>query len=78
MSLGMLAFMPGPAELFVIFMISVIPAIAFWRICTKAGYPGALGLLWFIPLANICLLLYLAFADWPVLKQMNIPQHLND
>ena len=63
---------PGGAELVVIFFVtlfvSVLPAIAFWRICSKAGFPGVLGLLMFVPIANVLLPLYLAFAEWPVLR----------
>ena len=65
--------MPGPAELFVIFIIAIfacfLPVIAYWKICSKAGFHGALGLLIVVPIANIILPLYLAFADWPALKE---------
>jgi len=46
----------------------VIVVIPFWRICQKAGYPGALGLLTVIPLVNLVFLYYLAFATWPAHK----------
>ncbi|MHC4540077.1 MAG: hypothetical protein ACYTEK_08020 [Planctomycetota bacterium] len=62
---------PGPFELLIILFVSafvfIIPVIAFWKICVKAGFPGPLGLLMLVPLANIFLPLYLAFADWPAL-----------
>ena len=62
----------GYLEIMVVFLISIIafilPVIAFWKICSKAGFPGILGLLTIVPIANIILLLYLAFAEWPVLK----------
>ena len=45
--------------------------IAFWRICSKAGYPGPLALLILVPFGNIILPLFLAFAEWPVLKHQN-------
>lgn len=47
-------------------LLTVIP---FWKICTKAGFPGPLALLMLVPLANIILPFYLAFADWPALRQ---------
>jgi hypothetical protein len=62
-------FFGGGAELMVISIMSIIPVVAFWKICAKAGFPGALGILIIVPLANIVLVLYLAFADWPALKQ---------
>ncbi|WP_405231067.1 hypothetical protein [Lentisalinibacter salinarum] len=47
---------------------AAIVVVPFWRICQKAGYPGALGLLIIVPLANIVFLYYLAFAAWPAHK----------
>jgi hypothetical protein len=65
--------MPGPAEYLVILFIVIIPivitVIPYWKICTKAGFPGPLSLLMLVPIANIILLFYLAFADWPSLHQ---------
>jgi hypothetical protein len=69
--------MPGSAELLVIcaaivfgflftLLVTVLP---FWMICKKAGFPGALSLLMLVPIANIILPFYLAFADWPALRQ---------
>ena len=73
MSMDIIAFMsPGPMEMLVVLFISafafILPVIAFWKICSKAGFSGALGLLMLIPLANIILPLYLAFAEWPALR----------
>ena len=48
--------------------VSVLMIVAFWKICVKAGFSGALGLLMLIPIGNIILPLYLAFAQWPSLK----------
>ena len=67
---------PGGAELGVILVIflfaalfaMLLPTIAFWKICSKAGFPGALGLLMLVPIANIILPFYLAFAQWPILR----------
>jgi hypothetical protein len=70
--MSILAFgMPGGYEILVMLFVYpaffVIPVIAFWRICSKAGFPGELGLLMLVPLANIVLPLYLALAEWPAL-----------
>ena len=72
MSMDIMAFWaPGPIEILVMLFISaftlILPVIAFWKICSKAGFPGALGLLMIIPIANIILPLYLAFTEWPAL-----------
>jgi len=52
-----------------ILLFSILPVIAFWKICSKAGFNGALGLLMLVPIANIILPLYVAFASWPVFQQ---------
>ena len=49
-------------------VMMVLPTIAFWKICVKAGFSGALGLLMLVPVGNLILPLYLAFAKWPALK----------
>ncbi|MBV2131140.1 hypothetical protein KQY15_18730 [Rheinheimera sp. SM2107] len=41
--------------------IFIVPA---WRICQRVGYPGPLGLLIVIPIANIILLYFIAFGPW--------------
>ena len=63
---------PGFWELIIVFLIAIplyiLPVIVFWKICSKAGFPGVLGLLMLVPIANIVLPFYIAFADWPVLR----------
>lgn len=59
-------------------MIFYIAMIAFfiliyWKIWSKAGFNGAWSLLMLIPLVNIGSLIYLAFADWPALKNQVSP-----
>lgn len=45
-------------------LVGVIVVVPFWKICTKAGFPGVLSLLVLIPLVNVVFLYVLAFADW--------------
>ncbi len=70
--------MPGHAELLAISTIFtvmvVVTVIPYWKICTKAGFPGPLALLMLVPIANIILLFYLAFADWPSQMSCNMWQ----
>jgi len=47
-----------------------ITALIFCKIFSKAGYSWALGLLILVPIANIIMAFYIAFADWPVLKEL--------
>jgi len=69
------SFVPGTAEMVVILFVlgvaaigALLTVIPFWKICTKAGFPGPLSLLMLVPVASIVLLFYIAFAQWPVLK----------
>ena len=55
-------------EIIVILLSCLVMIIPFWKICTKAGFPGALSVLIFIPVVNLIFLFYLAFAQWPALK----------
>ncbi len=55
--------MGGPWMMLVVGVLVVVPV---WRICQKAGYSGWLSLLVFVPLVNLLLLYYLAFAEWPL------------
>jgi hypothetical protein len=43
-------------------LVVVLPAA---RICRRVGYPAALGILAVVPLANVVLLWFIAFAEWP-------------
>ena len=55
------------------FIVLVILAIKLWICCkifAKAGYSWALGLLLLIPIVNIIMAFYLAFADWPIHKEL--------
>lgn len=49
-------------------LITAVVVIPVWRICQRAGYPGLLGVLILIPVLNLVLLYFLAFADWPAEK----------
>jgi hypothetical protein len=51
-------------------IIAVIQIVAFCKIFSKAGYSWALGLLMLVPIANIIITLYLAFAEWPIEREL--------
>jgi hypothetical protein len=56
---------------FFVGMIAVaIKALIFCKIFSKAGYSWALGLLILVPIADIIMAFYIAFADWPVQKEV--------
>lgn len=50
---------------FAALLLSVILVVPFWKICSKAGYSGWLSLLILVPIANLILLYFLAFSEWP-------------
>ena len=62
--------------IFFIFMIPLVLIIVavkiliFCKIFSKAGYSWALGFLMLVPIANIVMLFVLAFAEWPIQKEL--------
>lgn len=44
--------------------------VSWWKIFSKAGRHGALGLLMYLPVVNFIVLLYLAFSKWPARGQL--------
>lgn len=55
--------MPGSWMMLVMSILVVVP---MWRICVKAGYSGWLSLLLLVPIANLLLLYFLGFSEWPI------------
>ena len=53
----------------VVLFVVIFLLIPYWRIFEKAGFSPALSLLMLIPIVNIAMIYYLAFAEWPSLKQ---------
>ena len=49
----------------------VFAVIIYWKIFSKAGYSGAMGLLMFVPIANIVAICILAFGNWPIHQELN-------
>ncbi len=71
---------PNIAPIFsIIFLVFMIPLVLiivavkiliFCKIFSKAGYSWALGLLMLVPIANIIMLFVLAFAEWPIQREL--------
>lgn len=63
----------GIAEVFVLLIVFLVGALILvtpaWRICTRVGYPGGLGVLILVPVLNLALLYFIAFATWPIEQQ---------
>ena len=45
--------------------------IPYWKIFSKAGFSGWLSLLMVIPLVNLVVLYYVAFANWKIRSSTN-------
>jgi len=60
----------GLPELLVLIVVAFL-IVPFWKIFSKAGYPGIIGVLMLVPFLNLVLLFFLGFSDWPVLKELN-------
>ncbi len=58
------------ALVIVVVMVSAVTALTFCKIFAKAGYHWALGLLVLVPVVGTIPPLYLAFADWPVQRDL--------
>jgi hypothetical protein len=58
----------GIFEVLIIVVIVAILVWPYWRIFDKAGFSPWLSLLMLIPIANIIMTFFLAFARWPALE----------
>jgi hypothetical protein len=61
----------GIAECIIALAGIAFTILVFWKIFSKAGYNGALGILMIVPIANIVMLCILAFSQWPILQELN-------
>ena len=52
-----------------ILLCIALKVIAMWKICSRVGFSGVLGLLMLVPFGDIILPLYVAFAKWPAFKE---------
>ena len=68
---------PELAPLIIIFFI-VIPffllvaapkVIALWKICSRVGFAGPLGLLMLVPFGDIILPLFIGISKWPAFEK---------
>jgi hypothetical protein len=50
--------------------LAAVAAVVWWRILSKTGHSGWLGLLMLVPIANVILILVLAFGEWPIHREL--------
>jgi hypothetical protein len=55
----------GLPEILILAVVAVVVVLPVSRICKRAGFSPWLGLATLVPAANVLLLWYLAFAEWP-------------
>lgn len=60
----------GLPELLVLLIVAGFLVVPFWKIFSKAGYPGILSLAMLVPILNIVMWYFLGFSEWPVLKEL--------
>jgi hypothetical protein len=66
----------GPVMAILLLATLVVLGIAFYQIYKKAGFNGLLGLLMLIPIVNLAMMLWFAFAEWPALVKLRELQAL--
>jgi uncharacterized membrane protein YbhN (UPF0104 family) len=59
---------------FVFLAILAVKLLICCKIFANAGYSWAMGLLMLLPVVNIIMAFYLAFADWPVRRELRALQ----
>ena len=67
------AVLSGCFLVFVILFSLLVTGLTVWAYCRifgKAGFSWALGLQKLIPIANIIMLFVLAFAEWPIEREL--------
>lgn len=66
----MIGFKLGLPELLILLCIVAFIAVVWAKIFSKAGLPGILCLLMFIPLINAITLVWFAFSEWPIERRL--------
>ena len=66
--------LPELLILVAILLFFLVPVFAWWRIFSKAGHPGALGLTMLIPGVSLAVLLWFAFSTWPIERNQSLQE----
>jgi hypothetical protein len=53
-------------ELLIGLVIMAVAIVGWWRVFSRLGYPGIMGLTMVIPVVNAVAFLWLAFLPWPI------------
>ena len=68
----------GFTELIIIVIIGITVILPYWKIFSKAGFSGLLSLTLIVPIVNVVMLFYLAFAEWPIHRELNRVKQSSD
>ena len=60
----------GLPELIIIFVVCLAFILPWWKIFQRSGHPGALSLLMLVPVVNLVIILWFAFAEWPIEREL--------
>lgn len=63
---------------FIALVVLAVKLLICCKIFSNAGYSWALGLLILIPIVNIFMAFFLAFADWPVRRELRLLKQKQD
>ena len=50
----------------VIALVATVVVLPFWKVFARIGFPGWMGLAMVVPVLNLIVLYYVAFAKWPL------------
>lgn len=56
--------------LVIVGFVGLVAILPFWMIFSKAGFSGWMSLTQIVPLVNVIALFYLAFAEWPIQREV--------
>ncbi len=61
------------AHRLILLLWAAVIILPFWKISSKAGFPGWLSLLLLVPVVNLIVLYVIAFARWPARRGPDLP-----
>jgi uncharacterized protein (DUF58 family) len=62
--------MGSPMMIVMCLIVGIVAVVALWRIFAPAGFPGWYGVAVVIPMVNLLLVLFLAFTEWPLEREL--------
>ena len=60
-----------PILVLYILVTAGVSIVCWWRIYWRMGLPSLMALLMVIPVANLAVLLYIAFTRWPIEERLD-------